>query len=134
MKIVKRLPPNFEAIAQVLPDAHTPGVIFCYGDTIYNPSGGKISRPLKAHEFVHSVSQEIIGVDEWWSRYLTYAQFRYDEELPAHRAEYATYCETEADRQHRFAYLVTLADRLSGPLYGCVVDFAAAKAAIKADR
>lgn len=59
MRIEKSRPPNFDAIAAVLPGALGKNVIFCYGDTIYNPGGQVIPLQLLAHEAVHSIQQEL---------------------------------------------------------------------------
>jgi hypothetical protein len=133
VKIVVGRPPNFDQIAAVLPEARGERTIFCYGDTIYNPGGGKIPRTLRAHEAVHSARQGTTEgeIRAWWTRYLADPQFRFDEELPAHQAEYASFCSGEGDKEKRFRFLVGLAKRLSGPLYGQVVDFFGAKRAIR---
>ena len=57
MKIIVARPPNFAAIAAALPMADKPGVIFCFGDSIYNPAGGPISPWIMTHERVHSKQQ-----------------------------------------------------------------------------
>jgi hypothetical protein len=133
LKIVCAFPPNIDEIAAAIPAARTGDAIFCYGGTIYNPSSGKITPALKAHEAVHSARQG--NTDEevraWWRRYLADTQFRLDEELLAHQAEYAEFCRLERDKEKRFRFLVSVAKRLSGPLYGGLMSFDAAKNAIR---
>lgn len=127
MKIVKALPPNFQAIKAVFPMAIKPTVIFAYGDIIYNPSGKAIPPEIIAHEEVHGKRQLEMGVELWWERYLTDKQFRYDEELLAHREEYKQHCKLYTSRAHRRSGLILIARRLCSPLYGSVVNMEKAK-------
>ena len=50
MNIVNGRPPNFAKIAAAFELRRWPGAIFCYGDTIYNPSGAEITPALLAAE------------------------------------------------------------------------------------
>lgn len=129
MKVVVALPPMFEAIAAVFPEAVKPGVIFTWGDTLYNPSAVRISPELAEHEEVHRVRQ---GADPelWWKRYLSEASFRYAEELPAHQAEYKAFCRRNAEPEKRNRFLFAIAARLAGPLYGGVATHRQAMQAI----
>src|SRR4051812_39011441 len=100
MEIVVARPPNFDAIVEVFPFAQNAGVIFTYGQTIYNPSAVSISPALKCHESVHAQRQ---GSNEeeiraWWERYLKEPMFRLEEELLAHRAEYRSFKGWTKDR------------------------------------
>lgn len=133
MRVVRDYPPNIDEIAASLPEARSGVVLFCYGDTIYNPAGIRIPFSLRAHEAAHSKRQGHTEAEirEWWRKYAADEMFRLDEELPAHRAEYAAFCEQTRDKEHRFRFLVTLAKRLSGPLYGGLIEFGAAKRAIR---
>lgn len=119
MKIVNSRPPNFEKVAAAFKGAHSPGVIFCYGDTIYHPGGGPLSASLIAHENVHSARQ---GKDPegWWDRYIADPQFRFIEELLAHRIEYAV-ASKGMTRNQRRQCLRPIARRLSSSLYGGLV-------------
>jgi hypothetical protein len=120
VEIVRGRPPNFEAIAAVLPGALKRGTIFTYGNIIYVPDGRMdITKSLMAHETVHVRQQEIFGRDAWWDRYLTDKAFRFDQELAAHRIELAV-AQTEGGRSHRRVMLRQIAQRLAGPLYGNV--------------
>lgn len=120
MNIVNSAPPNYKDIVSVFPAAAKPGVIFTYGDTIYNPSGGPISDPLMAHEGIHCGRQGT-EVKKWWSKYLVDPEFRLAEELPAHRAEYRAFKTICSDRNAINSYLIEVANRLSSPLYGAVI-------------
>jgi len=133
MNIKCSFPPNIEEIAASLPGALTPGVIFCYGDTIYNPFNVRISTHLRAHEAVHSSRQGKTDeeIRAWWRKYVFDAKFRLEEEVPAHQAEYASFRRQEKDAQLRFQFLITLAKRLSGLMYGQIVTFNEAKLLIK---
>jgi len=125
MIVVPERPPNFEAILAAFPGAANPGVIFCYGRFVYNPSGAVISPALHAHESVHSRSQ---GDDPkgWWWRYIDDAKFRFDEELPAHAAEYAV-ASRGLSRPGRRQELRQIAGRLASALYGRMVRVDVAK-------
>jgi hypothetical protein len=133
VNVVRGRPPNFDEIAAALPSALTRGAIFCYGDTIFNPDGVRLSPALRAHEAVHAQRQGKTdeAIRGWWKSYLADAKFRLDEELPAHQAEFKTFCRLERDKEQRHRFLVGLAQRLSGPLYGGLIDFHAAKRAIR---
>lgn len=117
MNIVTGRPPNFEEIAAVFPAARKLGTIFTYGDTVYVSDGAALSKPLVEHEAVHSKRQNLMGRDNWWAQYLISAQFRLEEELPAHIAEYGAACLGKTRNQRR-AVARVIAMRLSGPLYG----------------
>lgn len=123
MKVVHANPPNIDAIDAVFHVRGLAGVVFTFGDTIYVPGGEALSPMLLSHEGVHYSRQtnDPEKIAAWWHRYLVDAEFRYNEELPAHRAEYRQFCALETDRNARIKYLTTIAHRLAGPLYGGVV-------------
>lgn len=121
MNIVKSRPPNFADIVKVFPIARKPTVIFAYAPNIYNPAGQVLHPSLLAHESVHIKRQAAVGVTQWWERYLSDKQFRFDEELLAHRAEFKSLeCESRTYRQREVA-LKTVAKKLAAPLYGRMV-------------
>jgi hypothetical protein len=142
LKIEIANPPNFEQIVAAFPNASQPGVIFAYGDTIYNPSNIVISAPLLAHEEVHGYRQrglnyivisaprlaheEVLGyrqrglnysVDTWWKAYIEDPEFRYREELLSHAAEYRAQLRFIHDRNERAKLVMRTAQRLLAPLY-----------------
>ncbi len=81
MKIAIALPPNFAKIATAFDLRKYPGAIFCCGDTIHNPSGGKLSEALIAHEATHAERQRAVGGPElWWDSYIEVPSFRLEEE------------------------------------------------------
>lgn len=132
LNIIQCHPPNFTKIANKFPGVHGEGVIFAYGDTIYNPSGVDIPASSMDHEAVHCIRQIEIGVEHWWHMYLTDDKFRYDEEVLAHQAEWKNIREDfSMTRQQRRYLLKQIAKRLSGPLYGRAVSFEKANRDIK---
>lgn len=128
MNITRGTPPNFAAIYAVFPAARAPGVIFTYGDSIYVNGPGELSPQLKIHEGVHSQRQARIGVERWWKRYLVDKDFRLEEELVAHRAEYKH--AKNRDREASVQLLHSIAARLASPLYGSMISQREARMAI----
>lgn len=120
--IIYEYPPNFDAVLKVFPEAQGRDVIFAYNRAIYNPHRVDISPSLIAHERVHLERQgsSVVEVEEWWHKYLTDVQFRFHEELLAHRAEYFHIAST-ASRPVRRRTVKEIAKRLSGPLYGNMI-------------
>jgi hypothetical protein len=135
-------PPNFNEILAVLPDARKDGIIFAYAPDVYVPyPTGKLHQSLVAHEKVHirqqldfaysmpasgevetqpirvSPPDTVIGPEGWWDLYLKDGAFRFDQELEAHRAEYAWW------RKHKTQRIASnmldrIAERLASGLYG----------------
>ena len=66
------------------PEEHA---IFCYGDTIYNPSGRDITTDVEFHESIHT-RQQGTDPDAWWSAYLTDPDFRLSQEIEAYGEQY----------------------------------------------
>lgn len=125
-KIVKGWPPNYRQITEHLPIKGRPGLIFCWGDTLYIPSGKKPPQHLLDHELIHSAQQRSMGVELWWRRYVEDARFRLDQELPAHQAEWRSIQREYVSRKHRDRLLGDAARRLSSPLYGSLLSYAEA--------
>lgn len=123
MKIIHKRPPNFEDIVKVFPMADNYGVIFAFNGAIYSPSGGEIPYSLIKHEEVHCARQggtEACAI-EWWEKYLKNMEFRYSEELLAHKAEYQACIENALNRNMKRRALKQVAKRLASPLYGRMV-------------
>lgn len=125
MKVIKAFPPNFAQIASVFPVKGMQGIIYAYGDRIYNPSGVNMEPWIVAHEEVHGGQQasgEGYEPAKWWDHYIADPEFRLAQELPAHRAEWQEYLRvlgfTMASREKA---LERMAIRLSSPLYGSMV-------------
>ena len=130
MKIVIAPPPNFEQVCAAFPLART-SAIFAWDDTIYNPNEIVVESVLKVHEAVHGQRQK--GKPElWWERYIADPEFRYAEELPAHRAEYR-YMVQFASRNgwHRAELLNHTAKRLVAPLYAYGAAYTVQRAAME---
>lgn len=124
MKVAYDYPPNIDAIRAEF-DLPT-GVIFTYGETLYNPDHGVIPPDLMAHEETHQRQQ---GDDPagWWKRYLEDVEFRISQEVEAYQNQYNHYkmnrCmkngKLKVNRLRQFAY--QLATYLSSPIYGEVI-------------
>lgn len=113
------LPPNFERIRAAFPNAVRRGVLFAYGEDIYNPSSVPVSRALLAHEYRHCARQ-FQRVDAWWDKYIEDPEFRYNEELIAHADEFIDLMKGVGDRNKRTKLIMTTAARLIAPLYNYV--------------
>lgn len=122
LKVIQALPPNFDEVVAAFPSANRHGVIFTYGDRLFNPSNVHIEPWLMAHEEVHSARHAAAGdVEVWWRQYLVDKTFRFEEELPAHREEWRVIRELVPSRAERRFHLKFVAQRLAGPLYGNIV-------------
>lgn len=129
MKVLKAYPPNYPQMTRHFPQIKgKPGILFAYGDTIYNPSNVPLQPWIIAHEEVHGLRQ-VSDTLAWWDKYLVDAKFRYDEELLAHREEYRVFVERMGDPQGY--YLDLVAKRLSSQLYGSIVSYDEAKRKIQ---
>ncbi len=129
MKIVVQRPPNFTEIVVALPAAATRhGVLFAYGDILYNPDGVTVNPFLMAHEKMHQVQQAGLP-EEWWKLYLCSLEFRLDQELEAHRAEWQAFLahDPPSTRNARRTYMSRIAHRLASKLYGGLVSVHVAK-------
>lgn len=118
MRIINAWPPNFAEIVSVFRGAERPGVVFAYAPDIYSKGAVNLPGSLVAHEMVHIARQEAMGVEAWWDKYLTDTQFRYYEEVLAHRAEYLYLMEKAPSRNVRRSALRQVAKKLSASLYG----------------
>lgn len=126
MRIVESFPPNFPAIFRVFPGAYSASVIFAYAPDIYTMSPKGVTPEIIAHEMVHIERQLAYpgGVEAWWARYLWDVEWRYNEELVAHQAEYRHLA--GMSRQLRRSALKEIAKKLAAPLYGNMVTVAQA--------
>ena len=131
MAVIKSYPPNYRDILLALPDvAKNEKAVFCYGDDLYNPSGGEIEADLLLHEQIHSAQQKAIGVENWWRKFLTDPYFRFDQELSAFSAQLAygkkVYPVKTSDKmKHDFAVL------LSGKQYQTHMSYQEAEIALR---
>jgi hypothetical protein len=113
-RILTMFPPNIGRITKVIPHARKQGVIFTYGDTIYNPAGNKLPPELIAHEMVHIEQQHGINPEVWWAMYLSDPKFRLGMEIPAHKVE------MDYLRANRMSHRHVLT-RLLSPLYAAIL-------------
>lgn len=120
MKVVHTYPPNIDQIEAKFHVMANPTVIYCFGDTIFNPFGQPIPIQLMVHERVHSERQLKDNGNpwDWWKKYIDDPKFRFEEELLAHIAEWYAVKRLNWSRRQRQAYLNDMAKRLSGPIYG----------------
>lgn len=152
MQIVRARPPLFDLIDAKFNILGKP-ILFSWGTRIFIPTGNlEISAALRAHEEVHGARQlaysysamamagdrKLTDLDpmkeksitQWWLRYIADIDFRRDEEVLAHRAEYRHLCDHAGGRNQRRRHLSIVATRLSHPLYGPMMNKAAARKAL----
>ncbi|HEC32912.1 MAG TPA: hypothetical protein ENI63_01470 [Candidatus Kaiserbacteria bacterium] len=127
MKIVYKYPPNIEKIRAVFP-LHK-GIIFTYGDTLYNPDRGKIDEALMKHEETHT-RQQGDDIDGWWEKYFVDVDFRMKQELEAYQNQYK-YAVENYSRNMRRVLLKVISKDLSSAMYGNIISEEEAKGAIK---
>lgn len=130
MKVIKAYPPNFSVLAKRFPIKGKPGILYAWGDTLYNPSGVKVTPWIMSHEEVHGGRQKRSGLDAWWDNYMKIPGYRLYEELLAHQAEWQAFL--RYSNEPSSPYLDLIATRLSSPLYGSMVAYEDARLAIKA--
>lgn len=132
MKIVKEYPPNYDEIAKKF-TLHK-GIVFTYGNILYNPDWGYIDEALIKHEETHMRQQAEIGVEKWWELYLLFADFRCSQEVEAYQNQYREIKKTVKDRNKLDKALRWLAMQLSHEMYGNVMTFQEARLAIKSEK
>lgn len=103
----------------------TSHIVFTYFDGIY--AKDPLSTDLYVHECVHFVRQGS-GQDEklakeWWSRYVSEKDFRYQEEVLAYKEQYAFILRHTKNRAEAFEHAKRLAKDLSGPIYGNLASY-----------
>lgn len=127
MKIKKAFPPNYEDICAAIPGVKDKeGIVFTYGDTIYNPDGFHIDEHLDTHESVHEKQQTSMGIDEWWAKYLADKKFRLEQEIEAYRIQYR-FVVKEYGLGVASAFVKEIARDLSGPMYGNILKYKEAR-------
>lgn len=133
MEIVYEKPPVWHECLRLFPYIEGRGVVFAYGDKLYNPNNAYISDDLMAHEETHSrqQAQTLGGVKVWWKKYLSDVDFRLKQEIEAYQAQYQFLLATIGDRNRLNRELHRLAEDLSGDLYGGIITFTEAKHIIK---
>lgn len=122
MKISHDYPPNIEAIRKVFDIKDRNDIVFTYGDTIHNPSKGKLTDSLIAHELVHT-GQQALEPDKWWEKYLEDPAFRLSQEVEAYQEQYRFFISRYKDRNRRAVFLYKIASDLSGKMYGNMIEY-----------
>lgn len=148
-QIIIARPPIYDQIVEVFPFVKTvTGAYFSWGSRIYNPDGVDISKHVLAHEAIHGQRQldtkpqsykglnfgqdfDDLCIRAWWDKYLVDPQYRYKEELVAHRAEYGAFRGSHKDPKLREWVLRQCAERLSSAFYGNIVTYLEARKAIR---
>lgn len=119
MQVICGKPPNFDYLCKFFPMVWDKHPIFAYAPNIYAPSNvAMLSTEIWEHEKVHIKRQEEMGVERWWKLYCIDKDFRFSEELLAHRAEYKSVIENHPSRHARRSALKQIAKKLSSGLYG----------------
>jgi len=133
MVVVKELPPKhiYDRAREQFGVDFEKGVVFSYGDTLY--ARYSVDPDLFEHESTHGKIQIAFpgGPDAWWERYFTDAQFRFEQELIAYRAQYRFMKTQVKDRNQQNTLLWGYARDLSGKMYGNIVLFSEAIKLIK---
>ena len=137
MKILSgQFPPNIDKIKEKLDITDemikNKKIIFCYGDTVYNPTFSDIPDHQIAHEQVH-VRQQQNKPDEWWELYLNDVDFRLSQEIEAYKAQYQYVKRFIKDRNLLNKYALTFAGYLSDEIYGNLITTLEALNLIKQD-
>lgn len=126
-EIVDDYPPMYDEISQAFNLYPNDGVIFSWGERIYNPGGSVIPAQLIPHEAIHGERQvkgasnvTLLNICDWWRQYMDSWEFRLSEEIHAHRAEYQWFMDN-GNRSQRRSALKRTAARLGSPLYGGII-------------
>ena len=128
MKILNEQPPILDKIlkAGLKPRKTT---VFAYGDILYNPSGVEIPPDILVHEEVHIRQQK--DNKDFLDKYLNDKEYRLRVEVEAFREQYKFVCEMLKDRNYRAKCLHSLAQELSGSVYGEIINLSEAINKIK---
>lgn len=128
MKVSSEYPPNIEKLVRAF--GSDPTAVYCYGDTIYNPSGREITPDVEIHEAVHS-RQQGEHPEFWCDKYIEDAEFRLQCEVEAYGAQYA-FASRFVPSTHIRKWLVDkLASELSSPCYNLGITWAEARSKIR---
>ena len=127
-QIREEYPPNYEDIKKFFKIENDKGVIFTYGDTLYNPHKLELQEHLLIHEKVHSNQQ--LKPKEWWNRYFIDRDFRLEQELEAYIAQFAFIKRIATNKIVKEA-LRRLASDLSSEMYGNIISFQEAETKIR---
>ena len=101
-------------------------LVFTYFDGIY--TGTVLHTDVFVHECAHYIRQgdgaDELQAKDWWMKYMSDPEFRYQEEMIAYREQYQFILRlAKGNRQTAFNAAKGLAMELSGPLYGNLRSF-----------
>jgi hypothetical protein len=125
MKIVISKPPIYNECVKAFGIDKRKGVVFTFGDVLYNPDNVIIPDHLLVHESTHAEQQKH---DEtvaklWWKRYIEDPQWRIGQEVEAYKNQYHFICERVKDKNARFRFLHMLCIDLASPMYGSSISY-----------
>lgn len=95
------------------------GVIIAYGDTIH--CKWKLTQVKIVHEKTHLKQQSVIGVKEWWNKYIEDPQFRLLQEIEAYTNEIEWIKNNIYNMNERKALVDKIVLDLSSAMYGSIV-------------
>ena len=133
MIIKNEKPPIYEECVKAFGIDKRKGIVFTYGDCLYNPDGLDLPDHILVHESVHGNQQkhDDTVAKLWWERYIVDVKFRIEQEVEAYGAQYKFICEKVKDRNARYKSLHILAQDLSGDMYGRCLSYTDAIIKIK---
>jgi hypothetical protein len=124
-------PPMFEEIDAAFGIRGKP-VVFCWGQFVFNPMCVGIGPDVLAHEEVHR-GQQGDYIEDWWRYYIASPEFRLEQEVSAHRAQYRWWVDNgTGGRNQRRRALKWIAECLASATYGNLVSPAKARELILA--
>lgn len=104
------------------------GIIITCGETIHCKHQ---LQPQKVHhEVTHTLQQEEIGEDNWWTKYLSDVSFRLEQEVQAYEVEAKWIMDNVKDKNLRYELIRGIWIDLSSSIYGNIVTFEQAKTLI----
>lgn len=131
MKTSDNFPPNYSFIKEILGDIESDKPIFCFGDTIYNPFGVKLTPDLERHEEVHSEQQSHLP-EVWWNKYLLDKDFRLSQEIEAYGEQFVFIKSLPKITPKLIEWFQDrIASSLASPLYGRMISYGEAVSKIR---
>lgn len=119
MKIVNEYPPNYDKIKDVFAVDESAQVVFCYGETVYNPYRLPLRDDLIHHEAVHAKQQDE-QIDEWWQKYIDDPLFRVSQELEAY-GQQVKFIRQRQGELRAIRAAVSFSKYLASPVYGSAI-------------
>lgn len=92
-------------------------VVFVHGKTLYMRNPKMLSFNVKVHELTHMRQQEALGLENWFSKYLSDDQKRLELELEAYKSERD--CMRPSDWRKRLKQILPY---LCGETYGNIIN------------